>query len=430
MSDFFEHEAEEGSTEESDASAVDDAGGSPKRKKKEKKKKTARRVVDSDDEEEGEDLDQDLEGLIDDNPVEEDGEDEVGKDSEESELDDELEDDEIDLLEENLGIKIDRSKKRKRIRTQISSDEESEAEGEDREKIARHIFVDDDDEVASDREQAREEVDQVSQDLENIDEQEEGDESDYDDFIVDDEGQPISKMKKKKLVHNDVQLQEAQDIFGVDFDFDDFEQYDEDYEEDEEEEEDEYEDEEDVDGEVRPKQKKTPKRKQRGKSIYQLIEPSELERGFHTDVDQEIRTADMPERFQLRSIPVCPTEEGELDEEAEWIYKFAFATSPVSQQDLADQNEGMTFRDGRFQSKSENYVMKIKKALNFMRNQQFEVPFIAFYRKEYVETELNINNLWKVYHWDEKWMQLRSRKQNLIRLFEKMQVYQFEANRS
>ena len=53
MSDFFEHEAEEGSTEESDASAMDDAGGSPKRKKKEKKKKTARRVVDSDDEEEG-----------------------------------------------------------------------------------------------------------------------------------------------------------------------------------------------------------------------------------------------------------------------------------------------------------------------------------------------------------------------------------------
>ena len=31
--------------------------------------------------------------------------------------------------------------------------------------------------MASDREQAREEVDQVSQDLENIDEQEEGDES-------------------------------------------------------------------------------------------------------------------------------------------------------------------------------------------------------------------------------------------------------------
>ena len=31
-----------------------------------------------------------------------------------------------------------------------------------------------------------------------------------------------------------------------------------------------------------------------------------------------------------------------------------------------------------------------------------QVPFIAFYRKEYVEPELNINDLWKVYQWDEK----------------------------
>ena len=31
-----------------------------------------------------------------------------------------------------------------------------------------------------------------------------------------------------------------------------------------------------------------------------------------------------------------------------------------------------------------------------------QVPFIAFYRKEYVEPELNINDLWRVYSWDEK----------------------------
>lgn len=30
------------------------------------------------------------------------------------------------------------------------------------------------------------------------------------------------------------------------------------------------------------------------------------------------------------------------------------------------------------------------------------MPFIAFYRKEYVEPELNINDLWKVWQWDEK----------------------------
>ena len=31
-----------------------------------------------------------------------------------------------------------------------------------------------------------------------------------------------------------------------------------------------------------------------------------------------------------------------------------------------------------------------------------QVPFIAFYRKEYVEPELNIKDLWKVWQWDEK----------------------------
>lgn len=45
---------------------------------------------------------------------------------------------------------------------------------------------------------------------------------------------------------------------------------------------------------------------------------------------------------------------------------------------------------------------KIREALKFMRNQLFEVPFIAFYRKEYVEPELGINDLWKIYQWDEK----------------------------
>lgn len=34
--------------------------------------------------------------------------------------------------------------------------------------------------------------------------------------------------------------------------------------------------------------------------IYvQVFEPSELERGFFTDVDNEIRNTDMPERFQV-----------------------------------------------------------------------------------------------------------------------------------
>ena len=145
----------------------------------------------------------------------------------------------------------------------------------------------------------------------------------------------------------------------------------------------------------------------------------------------------MPERFQLRRIPVCPTEEGELDEESQWIYKMAFVTSPISTQEYFNQCDKIGPYGGSHQKKGPETVEKIRDALNFMRNQQFEVnyacccsyylvgvsnsidtaayltlfclcfvpfqvPFIAFYRKEYVEPELHINDLWKVYQWDEK----------------------------
>lgn len=34
-------------------------------------------------------------------------------------------------------------------------------------------------------------------------------------------------------------------------------------------------------------------------STFQVFEPSELERGHFTELDNEIRTTDMPERFQV-----------------------------------------------------------------------------------------------------------------------------------
>lgn len=83
-------------------------------------------------------------------------------------------------------------------------------------------------------------------------------------------------------------LQEAQDIFGVDFDYDEFDKYgEEDYEEEEDEEEDDYVDEEaDIDRPKRPK--KQPKKKTTKKSIFEIYEPCELKRGHFTDLDNEV----------------------------------------------------------------------------------------------------------------------------------------------
>jgi len=75
---------------------------------------------------------------------------------------------------------------------------------------------------------------------------------------------PLQKRRKKtRRIFNDAHLQEGQDIFGVDFDYDEFDKYDEHDYEDESEAEDEYE-EEGADGsekEKRPK-KKRQRRKQ------------------------------------------------------------------------------------------------------------------------------------------------------------------------
>lgn len=85
-------------------------------------------------------------------------------------------------------------------------------------------------------------------------------------------------------------LQEAQEIFGGDFDFADFDA--EAYDQGEEEEE-------DQDEESWDRPKKQTKRRLGRKSIFEIYEPSELESSHMTDQDNEIRSTDMPERFQV-----------------------------------------------------------------------------------------------------------------------------------
>lgn len=85
-------------------------------------------------------------------------------------------------------------------------------------------------------------------------------------------------------------LQEAQEIFGGDFDFADFDA--DAYDQGEEEEE-------DQDEESWDRPKKQTKRRLGRKSIFEIYEPSELESSHMTDQDNEIRSTDMPERFQV-----------------------------------------------------------------------------------------------------------------------------------
>lgn len=417
MADFLDSEAEE--SEEEDELE-------PHERKKLKKIKA---VSDSDEEEEDDEerLREELKDLIDDNPIEED---DSGADSDasggnikrknrddEDELDDRLEDEDYDLIEENLGVKVERKRfKRLKKITDEGSDDEVVDDGLNREVIRDQLFDGSGDEEEEHQSERESNHDIQLSAVDNPDDEEDADSDDDDGFIVDEDGKPISdKRKKKKHIFADASLREGQDIFGVDFDYEEFEKYDDDEYEDESEAEDEYEE----DGEQGEERAKRPK-KQRGKkitkkTIFDIFEPSELKRGHFTDLDNEIRKTDIPERMQLRDVPIAAIPEGsnELDDESEWIYKQAFCKAPVSNQET-------------YSRKSPSAIPKIKQALDFMRNQHLEVPFIAFYRKEYVQPELNINDLWKVYKYDAKWCQLNARKNNLLKLFKNMREYQLD----
>lgn len=412
MSEFVESEAEESEDEEI------------------RTKKRKNPFQEEDDEEEEEDdeekLREEMKDLINDDEEEEeegDEEDGEGEDSDNSsrkkkkrreDYDDGLEEDDYDLIEENLGVKVERKKKFKRVKR--IEDDESEGEEEDvgneREAIANDLF-----EEGSDQEE-RVPVEKPIEEDQFQDVSGSEMESDPDDFIVDDKGQPISQGRKKRHIrYHDSALQEAQDIFGVEFDFQDFDKYRDEYEEEIEE----YED--DDEGETRPRPKKSARKKTTRKSIFDVFEPSELKKGHLTDEDNKIKTTDSPERFQLRTVPVTEAEDDEINDEAQWIFKYAFTDLTLSNQSAAI-GEYSDSRKPIAGLKQISALQKIRDALKFMRNQKLEVPFIAFYRKEYVEPDLNINDLWAVFKWDEKWCQLKTRKGNLSRLFKRMQDFQ------
>lgn len=95
---------------------------------------------------------EELKDLIDDRPIEEsEGEDsdasggEKRKKSDDEEYDDRLEDEDYDLIEENLGVKVDRRKfkRLKRIQDEESDGEEPQDDSQDREAIAMDLFSDD-----------------------------------------------------------------------------------------------------------------------------------------------------------------------------------------------------------------------------------------------------------------------------------------------
>uniref|UniRef100_A0A914VLR4 Suppressor of Ty 6 homolog n=1 Tax=Plectus sambesii TaxID=2011161 RepID=A0A914VLR4_9BILA len=400
MSEYIDRQAEE--SDNSDDS--DEASYEPKAKKA--KSRSKKRIASDDDDEDEEDdeveIRKEMKGFVVEENSDDEGEEEGDNDDNDDKDDEpeELDEEDLELINANLDLEP----KQKGGRVYIE-DEEAEPV-DDRERIAGNLF--DDGEVQDvEPGPARSRVVQRDDD----DRSSESDQSE-DNFIVgDDDEAPVRAPRGRRRVDiPDHAIDEARDVFGVeDFNFDEF--YDEDAEMGDEDEE--YPEEGEEGEEGRPKRLR---RRDKQTTLLDQIEPSELERGFLGEADKRIQLEDRPERFQMRRVPVTEADDYELNLESDWVYQNAFHTLPISMQ---EDIENQASTKPPVETKA-----KIREALKFMRNQLFEVPFIAFYRKEYVEPELGINDLWKIYQWDEKWCLLQQRMQRLSDLMKRMQAFQ------
>ncbi len=98
------------------------------------------------------------------------------------------------------------------------------------------------------------------------------------------------------------------------------------------------------------------------------------------------------------------------------MYHQAFCNPPISRQPYYGGSNQATRTGptaGTTNAKPQSAIPKIKEALNLMRNHFFEIPYIATYRQEYIEPEINHDDLWKILYWDEKVTEIVSYSQTL-----------------
>lgn len=280
-------------------------------------------IVDDEEEEEGE--------------GESDNESGSGESAKEDVADDDdevLDEEDYELIQENVGVNMKRKTKKRRLILDDDDDVEfgkTSKEARSREKISRQIFEDDDeaDDVVDRR---LESVRQAPTFEAKSDDEENEDSDDMGDFIVDATNENKEARRKRQIVHSDPSLQEAQDIFGVDFDFEEFAQPDE--QDSEESDESDYEDEDDEEALIRRRQKREAKVAPH-EALYEVFDAADIERRFFRPEDEKIRRLDVPERMQLRKFPVKRIDPKsdtysddllEVEAEAEWIYNNAFKT--------------------------------------------------------------------------------------------------------
>lgn len=151
------------------------------------------------------------------------------------------------------------------------------------------------------------------------------------------------------------------------------------------------------------------------------FERSQLVATFCTERDDDIRRIDKPERLQEvlkgREIP----QEPERQQEARWM-STKLALKMIEDNIYIDNR----LSDYEKQEKlAEELVEPILIILRFFQLEQFEVPFIWSYRRDYLHPLMTRAHLWKLFLMEEDWDTMYSTK---IRLINQVQALVDAAN--
>ncbi|KAF9917029.1 Transcription elongation factor spt6 [Lobosporangium transversale] len=329
--------------------------------------------------EEGEDVGYDDSDRDDSEDDEEDDEEELKR------VKEDLDEEDLDLMEENTGVKIRRPEKFKRLKKRKQEDEDDDEDMySSRHDDVQKIFDDEDDEGMDDRGGYDDEMDRFIDDDEDED-------MDIDDRRRDRREKPVAKPRAR---HAPSIEGLSEDVWGEWYEvFGDGEDY-------------AYalgkENGEDMYYEKKPEPR-----------LKDVFEPGVLAERMMTDTDEIIRVKDVPERMQLRPGIQADRQltDDDIEEEAYWI--------------TTQMNENRRGVDQpAFQKENVNNVLK------FMSQELMEVPFIETHRRDYFTkvdgqqlTELlSREDLWYIYDLDLKFRSFLERREAIKTLIDRMEI--------
>ncbi|KAI9256228.1 SH2 domain-containing protein [Sporodiniella umbellata] len=372
---------------------------------------------DDDDDEEEEEEDEEearkvAEGFIVDDEDESDGSQEVAvrrkKKRKTEEYDDDLDEEDLDLLEENTGIKMGRSSGPKLKRLKRGREESSRQEASN----SRNIFSDEE----MDMPQPTSQRDDYAEDYEDRSRYRRDAYDDMGDFIADedeedddlnealgertqarryDDDRRSRRMANKDMMNilpeglNEDVLVDMYDIFGDGGEYE-WAMYN---EEDEN------------------------AKNEREPQLADIFEPSELSERMMTEQDDEIRLRDVPERLQMRyeghRKTFEPATNEEVQEEAMWV-----ARSMARERDMFQPDE--------------QFVTAVAYVIGFFNREFLEVPHIKDHRRDFfIEVDpvsgankeiLTEKDLWDIYDLDFKYHGFLDRRNALREFVAKSQI--------